>query len=134
MIIPLTLFAHDLSWQRRIDAHFCLEFNLLTTSEVEKIESGLLKYNIMWWANKMGFCAFFIILVKGRLLDRGGITSLSISRSVALFFLGTEYLYLGDLMAGSLLWEEYKYIYYKYEPQIRKKKFKIYPHFLRDSK
>ena len=70
---------------------------------------------------------------KGRLLDRGTVNGLSIIRGGIGVLLGTQYLYFGDFLAGSLLWEEYKYIYYKYEPQIRQKKFIKYPRFVHDT-
>ena len=131
MIIPLHVFSHDLSLQRRIDAIECLEFNMLTTSEVEKVELGLLKYDVMWWANRIGFGFFGYIVYKGKLLDRGKVHGLSVLRTLFCFLLGNQYIYMGDLLAGSLLWEEYKYIYYKYEPHIRKKKIALNYRFMK---
>lgn len=130
MIIPLLSFSHDLSLQRRIDALDCLELNFLNTFEVEKVELGLFKYDLMWWINRCGFLAIGAIVYKGKLLDRGRIYGLSVLRTGFTLFLGIQYLYMGDLMAGSLLWEEYKYIFYKYEPQLREKRFKRSPDFL----
>ena len=47
MIIPLDVFSHDLSLQRRLDAIECLELHLLNIEEIEKVELGLFKYDVM---------------------------------------------------------------------------------------
>ena len=73
-----------------------------------------------------------IVSYKGRLLDRGRVHGVGIIRTGFAFFLGVQYLYLGDLLAGSLLWEEYRHIYHKYEPVIRIKKYTSNPKFVHE--
>lgn len=132
MFAPLTIFADDLSQQRRIDAIELKEITSTKSEEIEKIEQGLFKYNVMWWFNRTGYFALWGLAYKGKLLDRAKTHSLGIFRTVLMFFVSTQYLMLGDFLASSVLWEEYKYIYYKYEPEIRKKKIKDFPRFVRD--
>lgn len=132
MLIPFYSYTHDLSFQRRIDALELLELKELTANEMDRIERGLIKYDIMWWINRVGFLCFGFILYKGQLLDRCTAHSLSLTRGLYSFFLGYQYILLGDLLAGSLLWEEYKYVFYKYEPLIRANQIAKSPYFIHD--
>lgn len=130
MFQPLTLLTDDLSQQRRIDAIELMEIPQLKLNEIEKIEEGLFKYNVMWWFNRVGYCALWGIVYKGKLADRGNVHSVGIFRACLLFWISTQYLLFGDFLASSLLWEEYKYILYKYEPELRIKRKMTYPRFL----
>lgn len=132
MFFPITILGDDLSQQRRIDAIELMELPKIRANEIEKIEQGLFKYNIMWWVNRAGYFAVWGIAYKGKLLDRAKVHGLGILRVIFIFWISTQYLMLGEFLSSSLLWEEYKYIYYKYEPDIRKKKIKEFPRFIRD--
>jgi hypothetical protein len=84
----------------------------------------------MWYSNRFGYLAFWYLVYKGRMVDRFSVHTLSVTRTFFIFYLSMEYLFLGDLLSSSVLWEEYKYIYYKYEPQVRKQKIEKYSKFI----
>ena len=128
--IPLGYFSSALSLQRRANAYELLESNCLSQQEICQIESGLFKFDLMWYSNRFGYLAFWYLVCKGRMVDRFSVHTLSVTRTFFIFYLSMEYLFLGDLLSGSVLWDEYKYIFYKYEPQIRKQKIQKYPKFL----
>jgi hypothetical protein len=132
MILPLYVFSHDLALQRRMDALELLELPSLNCEEVERIELGLMKHDIMWWANRAGYAWLWVVLYKGRLLDRGGVNGIGVLKITFAFFLAYQYILLGDCLAGSLLFEEYKYVMYKYEPEFRRQKISRYYRFLHE--
>jgi hypothetical protein len=127
---PLGNFSHALAQQRRANAYELLESPFLQPAEIEKLESGFFKHDVMWWTNRLGFIPFWLLVYKGRMADRSATHTLSITRTLILFYISMQYFFLGDTLASSLLWEEYKYIYYKYEPGIRTQKINKYRKFI----
>jgi hypothetical protein len=119
----------EITIQRRIDAYECLELPFIKTEEAQRIRRGLMKYDIMWSLNKVGYIGLMWILYKGRFIERGRHEGYSIPRLVQCATLCMSYLYFGDYLASCLLWNDYKYIYYKYEPIIRNIKSARNPNF-----
>ena len=132
MLTPLNRIVIEISIQRRVDAYECLELPFISQAEADRIQRGLFKYDIMWSINKVGFVGFMYILYKGRFLERGRHEGYSLPRLLLCSSLGVIYLYLGDYLASCLLWNDFKYIYYKYEPIIRNIKIARNPNFLLD--
>lgn len=119
MYATLDKLVIEISIQRKIDAYECLELPFIKTEEANRIRRGLMKYDIMWSFNKVGFIGMMWILYKGRFIERGRHEGYSIPRLIQCTTLCISYLYLGNYLASCLLWNDFKYIYYKYEPIIR---------------
>ena len=117
MGVPLSNFITDLSLQRRVDTLIVLRY--CNADEHRRIEQAMIKNNLLWWLNKVGFCLYVFMLYKGRLLERGNFYGISVGRAIMAFFIGHQFLWFGDYLASSIQWRDVKYIYYKYEPLIR---------------
>mmetsp|Transcript_13228 Transcript_13228/g.19311 ORF Transcript_13228/g.19311 Transcript_13228/m.19311 type:complete len:130 (+) Transcript_13228:62-451(+) len=129
MGVPFSSFMLDLTIQRHVDARTCLEVEVLKAEELQTVYRGIWKSNCMWWLNKLGFGVFAFLLYKGKLLERGKSHGLSFSRFAVAVLVAQHYLFLGDYLAASLLWNEAKYVFYKYEPIIRTKRKGCYEEF-----
>lgn len=130
MGIPFSNYITDLALQRRIDT---LEaFRFATAHEQERIEQALTKSNFLLYFNRLGFCLFIFTLYKGRLLERGNYHGVSLTRAIVCLFIGTQYLWFGDFLSSCILWGDTKYIYYRYEPLIRRVKFYKNPYAVID--
>lgn len=132
MGIPFGRFIIDLSIQRRQDAMECLELRLLTSDETRRVCQGLLKQDMMYFANRALFPLLIYLFYKGRLLEGGRHMHISPPRVILAVTIAFNYLDLGDYLAADLMWQDVKYVFYKYEPIIRKLRKKRHPNFRAD--
>ena len=132
MGIPYGRFISDLCIQRRQDAMECLELRITTSEEARQICQGLLKQDMMYAANRAGFPLLVYLFYKGRLLEGGRHLHISIPRVILAGIVAYDYLDLGDYLGADLMWKDVKYIYYKYEPIIRKLRKQRHPNFIAD--
>ena len=132
MGIPYGRFTTDLCLQRRQDAMECLELRILTSDETRRVCQGLLKQDMMYVANRVGFPLLVYLFYKGRLLEGGRHLHMSIPRVILGDVVAFNYLDLGDYLGADLMWHDVKYVYFKYEPIIRKLRKERHPNFQAD--
>lgn len=132
MGIPFGRLITDLSLQRRQDAMECLELRILSSEETRRVCQGMLKQDMMYAANRAGFPLLLYLFYKGRLLEGGRHMHMSLPRIVLASIVAYDYLDLGDYLGADLMWNDVKYIYYKYEPIIRKLRKQRHPNFRAD--
>mmetsp|Transcript_18242 Transcript_18242/g.32698 ORF Transcript_18242/g.32698 Transcript_18242/m.32698 type:complete len:160 (+) Transcript_18242:1624-2103(+) len=120
MGIPFSRFIIELSHQRNIDAIECLELADLLPEEFDSIQLGLLKQDIFHYFHFGGLLMFLFTVYRGRLIERGRREGVSLMRLFTCCWAVQQYNYCGHYLAACLLWGDTKYIYYKYEPFIRR--------------
>ena len=86
----------------------------------------------MYVANRLAFPLLIYLFYKGRLLEGGRHLHISPPRLILAVCVAWNYLDLGDYFGADLMWHDVKYVFYKYEPIIRKLRKERHPNFQAD--